>query len=121
MPALEFFKDKERGVLDPKVFERAREVAEGLARGKLKSSQFRNYFEKAAQKKGATGETLLQQRRPEVEFRGRSRRLGKSPVYFSNYRYEARKRDEAIAMTDTCFKPFTRTTFSERPAVGFQQ
>ena len=38
------FKDKERGVLDPKVFERAREVAEGLARGKLKSSQFRNYF-----------------------------------------------------------------------------
>ena len=33
MPALEFFKDKERGVLDPKVFERAREVAEGLARG----------------------------------------------------------------------------------------
>lgn len=44
MPALEFFKDKERGVLDPKVFERAREVAEGLAKGKLKSSQFRNYF-----------------------------------------------------------------------------
>ncbi len=44
MPALEFFKDKERGVLDPRVFERAREVAEGLAKGKLKSSQFRNYF-----------------------------------------------------------------------------
>ncbi|WP_117236918.1 type III-A CRISPR-associated protein Csm2 [Thermus sediminis] len=44
MPALEFFKDKERGVLDPKVFERAREVAEGLAKGKLSSSQFRNYF-----------------------------------------------------------------------------
>jgi len=44
MPALEFFKDKERGVLDPKIFERAREVAEELANGKLKSSQFRNYF-----------------------------------------------------------------------------
>ncbi|WP_022799566.1 type III-A CRISPR-associated protein Csm2 [Thermus islandicus] len=44
MPALEFFKDKERGILDPKVFERAREVAEKLAEGKLKSSQFRNYF-----------------------------------------------------------------------------
>lgn len=44
MPALEFFKDKERGILDPKVFERARKVAEELAKGKLKSSQFRNYF-----------------------------------------------------------------------------
>jgi len=44
MEALEFFKDKERGVLDPKVFEQAREVAKGLANGKLKSSQFRNYF-----------------------------------------------------------------------------
>jgi len=29
------------------------------------------------------GETLLQQRRPEIEFRGRSRRLGKSPIHFS--------------------------------------
>lgn len=45
MPALEFFKDREKGVLDPTLFERARKVAEELVgEGELKSSQFRNYF-----------------------------------------------------------------------------
>ncbi len=45
MPALEFYRDKERGILDPGVFERAREVAQELVReGQIKSSQFRNYF-----------------------------------------------------------------------------
>lgn len=45
MPALEFYRDKEKGVLDPSIFERAREVAEDLVReGQIKSSQFRNYF-----------------------------------------------------------------------------
>jgi site-specific DNA-methyltransferase (adenine-specific) len=45
MPVLEFYKDKERGLLDPQIFERARQVAEELAKvDQLKSSQFRNYF-----------------------------------------------------------------------------
>ncbi|AEV16373.1 CRISPR-associated protein, Csm2 [Thermus sp. CCB_US3_UF1] len=45
MATLEFYKDKEKGLLDPTLFERAREKAEELNReGKLKSSQFRNYF-----------------------------------------------------------------------------
>jgi CRISPR-associated protein Csm2 len=45
MPALEFYRDKEKGVLDPSLFERAREVAQELVReGQIKSSQFRNYF-----------------------------------------------------------------------------
>ncbi len=45
MSALEFFKDKEQGIMDPKVFERAREKAQELVQEKgIKSSQFRNYF-----------------------------------------------------------------------------
>ncbi|MEN2981250.1 MAG: type III-A CRISPR-associated protein Csm2 [Thermus sp.] len=45
MATLEFYRDKEKGLLDPALFERAREKAEELIReGKLKSSQFRNYF-----------------------------------------------------------------------------
>ena len=45
MPTLEFYKDKEKGVLDPAIFQRAQEVAEELVReDELKSSQFRNYF-----------------------------------------------------------------------------
>ncbi|MEZ0322332.1 MAG: type III-A CRISPR-associated protein Csm2 [Thermus sp.] len=45
METLEFFKDRERGLLDPAIFERAKQVAEKLVgEGKTKSSQFRNYF-----------------------------------------------------------------------------
>jgi len=45
MPALEFYRDKEKGVLDPGIFEKAREVAEELvSEGAINSSQFRNYF-----------------------------------------------------------------------------
>ena len=45
MPALEFYKDKERGILDPAIFERAKEVARRLVEeDKVRSSQFRNYF-----------------------------------------------------------------------------
>ncbi|GAA6756168.1 CRISPR-associated protein Csm2 [Thermus sp. 2.9] len=45
MATLEFYRDKEKGLLDPVLFERARQVAEDLVReGKVKSSQFRNYF-----------------------------------------------------------------------------
>lgn len=45
MPALEFYRDKEQGILDPQIFEEARKVADELAnQDKLKSSQFRNYF-----------------------------------------------------------------------------
>ncbi|WP_038056705.1 type III-A CRISPR-associated protein Csm2 [Thermus amyloliquefaciens] len=45
MPVLEFYKDKEKGLLDPEIFARAKRVAEELVReGKLRSSQFRNYF-----------------------------------------------------------------------------
>lgn len=45
MAVLEFYKDKEKGLLDPAVFTRAKKVADELVQeGKLKSSQFRNYF-----------------------------------------------------------------------------
>lgn len=45
MPALEFYKDKAQKILNPQIFEQARQVAEELARvDQLKSSQFRNYF-----------------------------------------------------------------------------
>ena len=45
MPALEFYRDKDKGILDPSLFERAKEVAQELVReGQIKSSQFRNYF-----------------------------------------------------------------------------
>ncbi|APD10316.1 MULTISPECIES: type III-A CRISPR-associated protein Csm2 [Thermus] len=45
MPALEFYRDREKGILDPTIFARAQEVAKELVEeGKVKSSQFRNYF-----------------------------------------------------------------------------
>ncbi|KGQ21499.1 type III-A CRISPR-associated protein Csm2 [Thermus filiformis] len=45
MPALEFYRDKERGLLDPAIFEQAKKVAEQLVQeNKVRSSQFRNYF-----------------------------------------------------------------------------
>jgi len=45
MPALEFYRDKDKGILDPSLFEWAKEVAQELVReGQIKSSQFRNYF-----------------------------------------------------------------------------
>lgn len=45
MAVLEFYKDRGKGLLDPAVFTRAKKVADELVQeGKLKSSQFRNYF-----------------------------------------------------------------------------
>lgn len=45
MPALEFYRDKERGLLDPAIFEQAKELGKQLAQSKIvTSSQFRNYF-----------------------------------------------------------------------------
>lgn len=45
MAGLVFFRDERREVLDPEIFAEAERVAEGIAKeGKVKSSQFRNYF-----------------------------------------------------------------------------
>lgn len=45
MGGLVFFKDAEKEIMDPEVFAKAQQVAEDISKeGKVKSSQFRNYF-----------------------------------------------------------------------------